>query len=98
MRHPLLGGAARHEVRCRASRRARRRRRGPVAFRGGVVGMPFSYSVFLELSGKRAVVIGSLALHERKDVALRDAGAEVNVFANGTWAPRDLDGAFIVVA
>jgi precorrin-2 dehydrogenase/sirohydrochlorin ferrochelatase len=60
--------------------------------------MPFSYPVFLELSGKRAVVIGSLALHERKDVALRDAGAEVNVFANGTWSPSDLDGAFIVVA
>lgn len=60
--------------------------------------MPFSYPVFLELSGKRAVVIGSLALHERKDVALRDAGAKVNVFANGTWSPSDLDGAFIVVA
>jgi len=60
--------------------------------------MPFAYPVFLELSGKRAVVIGSLALHERKDVALREAGAEVEVFANGAWAPSDLDGAFICVA
>src|SRR5215217_3968741 len=98
MRDPLLGGAARDEVRRRASRRARRRTRGRNAVRGGVVEMPFSYPVFLELFGKRAVVISSLALHERKDVALRDAGAEVNVFANGTWSPSDLDGAFIVVA
>src|ERR1044072_1031964 len=60
--------------------------------------MPFGYPVFLELSGKRAIVIGTLALLERKDVALRDAGAEVNVFANRTWKPSDLDGAFIVVA
>jgi precorrin-2 dehydrogenase / sirohydrochlorin ferrochelatase len=60
--------------------------------------MPFAYPVFLELNGRRAVVIGSLALHERKDVALRDAGAEVEVFANGAWSPSDLDGAFLVVA
>ena len=60
--------------------------------------MPFAYPVFLELSGRRAVVIGSLALHERKDVALRDAGADVEVFPNGAWTPSDLDGAFLVVA
>jgi len=60
--------------------------------------MPFSYPVFLDLTGRRAVVIGSLALRERKDVALRDAGAVVEVFANGAWTPSDLDGAFIVVA
>jgi precorrin-2 dehydrogenase / sirohydrochlorin ferrochelatase len=60
--------------------------------------MPFSYPVFLELSGRRAVVIGSLALRERKDVALRDAGAELEVFANGAWSPSDLDGAFVCVA
>ena len=60
--------------------------------------MPFAYPVLLELSGRRAVVIGSLALHERKDVALRDAGAEVEVFANGRWRPEDLDGAFVCVA
>jgi len=60
--------------------------------------MPFSYPVFLDLTGRRAVVIGSLALRERKDGALRDAGAVVEVFANGAWTPSDLDGAFIVVA
>lgn len=60
--------------------------------------MPFAYPVLLELSGRRAVVVGSLALHERKDVALREAGAEVDVFANGTWRPEDLNGAFMCVA
>jgi siroheme synthase-like protein len=43
-------------------------------------------------------VIGALALAERKDVALREAGAEVEVFANGAWRPEDLDGAFLCVA
>ena len=60
--------------------------------------MPFSYPVFLELTGRRVVVIGSLALRERKDVALREAGADVEVFANGAWAPGDLDDAFLCVA
>ncbi len=60
--------------------------------------MPFAYPVFLELSGRRAVVIGSLALRERKDVALREAGADVEVFANGAWAPGDLDDALLCVA
>jgi precorrin-2 dehydrogenase / sirohydrochlorin ferrochelatase len=60
--------------------------------------MAFAYPVFLELEGKRAVVIGSLAVDESKDDALRSAGAEVDVFANGTWRPEDLDGAFICVA
>jgi precorrin-2 dehydrogenase/sirohydrochlorin ferrochelatase len=60
--------------------------------------MAFAYPVFLELEGKRAVVIGSLAVEEGKDDALRSAGAQVDVFANGAWAPEDLDGAFICVA
>lgn len=60
--------------------------------------MAFAYPVFLELAGRRAVVIGSLALAERKDVALREAGAEVDVFANAGWSPGDLDGAFLCVA
>jgi precorrin-2 dehydrogenase / sirohydrochlorin ferrochelatase len=60
--------------------------------------MSFAYPVLLELSGRRAVVIGSLALRERKDVALRAAGAEVEVFANGRWRPEDLDTAFVCVA
>jgi len=60
--------------------------------------MPFAYPVFLELSGRRAVVIGALALAERKDVALREAGADVEVYANDEWRPEDLDGAFVCVA
>lgn len=60
--------------------------------------MAFAYPVFLELRNKRAVVIGSLALEEGKDDALRSAGAEVDVFANGAWRPADLDGAAICVA
>ena len=60
--------------------------------------MPFAYPVLLELAGRRAVVIGAFALAERKDVALREAGAKVEVFANGAWKPSDLDGAFICVA
>jgi precorrin-2 dehydrogenase/sirohydrochlorin ferrochelatase len=60
--------------------------------------MPFAYPVLLELSGRRAVVIGALALAERKDVSLREAGADVEVFANGAWRPEDLDGAFLCMA
>jgi precorrin-2 dehydrogenase/sirohydrochlorin ferrochelatase len=60
--------------------------------------MPFAYPVLLELRGRRAIVIGSLALSEHKDVALREAGAEVEVFANGAWSPEALDGAFLCVA
>lgn len=60
--------------------------------------MPFAYPVLLELSGRRAIVIGALALAERKDVALNEAGAEVEVFANGAWRPEHLDGAFLCVA
>lgn len=60
--------------------------------------MPFAYPVLLELRGRRAVVIGALALAERKDVALREAGAGVQAFANGAWRPEDLDGVFVCVA
>lgn len=60
--------------------------------------MPFAYPVLLELSGRRAVVIGSLALAEGKDAGLRDSGANVDVYPNGGWSPADLDGAFVCVA
>jgi precorrin-2 dehydrogenase/sirohydrochlorin ferrochelatase len=60
--------------------------------------MAFAYPVFLEVQGKRAVVIGSLAVEEGKSEALRSAGAEVDVFANSSWTPEDLDGAAICVA
>jgi precorrin-2 dehydrogenase/sirohydrochlorin ferrochelatase len=60
--------------------------------------MPFAYPVFLELGGKRAVVIGSAAVAEGKDGTLHAAGAKVDVFENGAWRPTDLDGAFVCVA
>lgn len=60
--------------------------------------MPFAYPVFLELKGRRAVVIGSLAISEGKDEQLRAAGAEVEVFGDGEWRPEALDGAFVCVA
>ena len=60
--------------------------------------MPFAYPVFLELAGKRAVVIGRNAVAEGKDEALRQAGAHVDVFADGAWTPPVLDGALVCVA
>lgn len=60
--------------------------------------MPFAYPILLEVAGRRAVVIGALALADRKDVTLREAGADVEVFANVAWKPADLDGAFVCVA
>ncbi|TMK45315.1 MAG: bifunctional precorrin-2 dehydrogenase/sirohydrochlorin ferrochelatase [Actinobacteria bacterium] len=60
--------------------------------------MPFAYPVFLELSGKRAVVIGAQAVAEGKAAALAAAAAEVTVLENGAWSPADLEGAFVCVA
>lgn len=60
--------------------------------------MPFGYPVFLELSGRRAVVIGAQAVAEGKAAALAAAGAEVTLLTNGGWCPADLDGAFVCVA
>jgi precorrin-2 dehydrogenase/sirohydrochlorin ferrochelatase len=60
--------------------------------------VPFRYPAFLELEGRRAVVVGSLAVREGKDEQLRSAGALVSVFGDGDWRPDDLDGAFVCVA
>ncbi len=60
--------------------------------------MAFAYPVLLDLAGRRAVVIGSLAIAEGKDEALRAAGASVEVFANGEWSPSALEGTFVCVA
>ncbi len=60
--------------------------------------MPFGYPAFLELSGKRAVVIGAQAVAEGKAAALAAAGAEVTVLQNRGWSPADMDGAFVCVA
>jgi precorrin-2 dehydrogenase / sirohydrochlorin ferrochelatase len=60
--------------------------------------MPFRYPVYLELTGKRAVVIGKQAIAEGKAASLEAAGAMVTVLEDGAWTPEDLDGAFICVA
>jgi precorrin-2 dehydrogenase / sirohydrochlorin ferrochelatase len=60
--------------------------------------MPFAYPVFLELEGKRAVVIGSAAVRQGKAEQLRAAGAHVDVLGDGAWTPDDLDGALLCVA
>jgi siroheme synthase-like protein len=60
--------------------------------------VPFAYPVMLDLVGRRAVVIGAVAIAEGKDQALRLAGADVEVFANGAWTPASLDGATVCVA
>ena len=44
--------------------------------RGGVRAMPFGYPVFLELEGRRAVVIGETAVREGKVEGLLAAGAD----------------------
>jgi precorrin-2 dehydrogenase / sirohydrochlorin ferrochelatase len=60
--------------------------------------MPFAYPVFLELEGKRVVVIGSTAVGEGKAEQLRAAGALVDVFEEGAWTRADLTGALLCVA
>lgn len=43
--------------------------------------MPFAYPISLELQGRRAVVIGELAVRERKHQGLLAAGADVTIIA-----------------
>lgn len=52
--------------------------------------MPFGYPVFLELAGRRAVVIGEDAVHEGKVEGLLDAGAD-DVLVVATEPRRHLD-------
>ena len=52
--------------------------------------MPFAYPVFLELGGRRCVVVGETAVREGKVEGLLAAGAgHVVVFANGAVARLD---------
>ena len=60
--------------------------------------MPFGYPLFVELAGRRCVVIGADAVREGKVEALREAGAtDIAVLERG-WRPEDLNGAFLCVA
>jgi precorrin-2 dehydrogenase/sirohydrochlorin ferrochelatase len=57
----------------------------------------FAYPVTLDVSGKRAVVIGPEAVAAGKVDALSEAGAEVTVIEDA-FRPEQLDGAFVCVA
>src|SRR4051812_21147111 len=52
--------------------------------------MPFAYPVFLELSGKRALVVGRLAVEEGKVQGLVAAGASVHVVVEGRQGVHEL--------
>lgn len=58
--------------------------------------MNFRYPVFLDLAGKRCLVIGENPHLHEKIVALREAGALVREL--GDWNPEDLTDVFLVVA
>lgn len=58
----------------------------------------FGYPISLDVSGKRAVVVGDDAVRQGKADALRAAGAAVTVVADRPLRPDDLDGAFVCVA
>src|SRR4029450_491004 len=60
-------------------------RRGAGWRRGGGL-MAFGYPVLLELTGRRAVVVGELAVEAGKVEGLLTAGAEVTVVAKGPEA------------
>jgi precorrin-2 dehydrogenase/sirohydrochlorin ferrochelatase len=52
--------------------------------------MPFGYPVFLELQGKRALVVGRLAVEEGKVEGLLAAGATVHVVVEGRHGVEEL--------
>src|SRR4051812_427866 len=52
--------------------------------------MPFAYPVFLELSGKRGLVVGRLAVEEGKVEGLLAAGASVHVVVEGRQHVQEL--------
>lgn len=72
---------------------------------------PFRFPLFVDLQGKRVVIVGGGAVARRRMDALRPFGAEITVIAPTltgdaagiTWlrrpyAPGDLQGAFLAVA
>src|SRR3989304_6323159 len=64
------------------------------------------YPIFLDLTGRLAVIVGAGEVAARKAAALIDTGAEIPSLAGSgrlTWvkrdfAPEDLEGAFLVIA
>ena len=59
--------------------------------------MNFRYPVFLDLSGKKCLVIGDGREIAAKVTALIEAGAEVRQVSARAFKPADLDGCFLVI-
>jgi siroheme synthase-like protein len=59
--------------------------------------MNFRYPIFLDLSGKKCLVIGEGPEIAAKVKALVDAGADVRHLNAGEFKPEDLDGCFLVI-
>ena len=60
--------------------------------------MNFRYPIFLDLSGKKCLVIGEGREIAAKIDALVEAGAEVKHLRAGEFQPEDLTGCFLVIA
>jgi precorrin-2 dehydrogenase/sirohydrochlorin ferrochelatase len=58
----------------------------------------FGFPIMLDVTGRRAVVIGPEPAVGAKAAQLRDAGADVVRRASGAWVPEDLDAALVCVA
>jgi siroheme synthase-like protein len=56
------------------------------------------FPLFLDLTGRRVVLVGTGHVADAKQRQFADAGADVRVVAPETFAPGDLDGAWLVVA
>ncbi len=56
------------------------------------------FPIFLDLNGRRVALIGAGPVADAKRRQLMDAGADVRSVAPETFAPADLDGAWLVVA
>lgn len=59
--------------------------------------MNFRYPIFLDLSGKKCLVIGEGREIEGKVSALVEAGADVRHVKAGEWSAADLAGCFLVI-
>ncbi len=56
------------------------------------------FPIFLDLCGRRVVVVGVGAVAEAKRRQMAEAGADVTVITPETFTPADLDGTWLVVS
>ena len=56
------------------------------------------FPLFVDLTGRRVVVIGQGPVADAKQRQFRDAGADVQLVNPDAFQPSDLDGAWLVVA